>query len=267
MRVGLANLALVLMIAADETAAATAFADRDGLLAALRAWCADSAATIALHGPMNQWDVSAVTDMTKLFHDLPCRGTFNEEIGAWDTSAVTNMYGVFAHVGAFNQPLEWDTSAVTNMYRMFDHASAFNQPLEFNTSSVTAMHYMFREASAFNQPLEWDTSSVTNMNDMFTGTNALSDCSKAVIYASFAGKAPGGWSAYSTSSCPSPPPLASPPPTPASPAPAPVQFAETSCVPIGSGMFLHCAVLIREDASKDGTECRFISDPSLCANP
>ena len=78
MRAGLANLALVLMIAADETAAATAFADRNGLLAALQAWCADSAATIALHGPMKQWDVSAVTDMNRLIHYLPCKGTFNE---------------------------------------------------------------------------------------------------------------------------------------------------------------------------------------------
>ena len=78
MRAGLANLALVLMIAADETAAATAFADRDGLLAALQAWCADSAATIALHGPIKEWDVSAVMDMNRLINELPCRDTFNE---------------------------------------------------------------------------------------------------------------------------------------------------------------------------------------------
>ena len=54
------------------------FTSRGQLLEALQAWCADSAATIALNGPIKDWDVSAVTEMNKLIYDLPCKSTFNE---------------------------------------------------------------------------------------------------------------------------------------------------------------------------------------------
>ena len=54
------------------------FTSRGQLFEALQAWCADSAATIALNGPIKEWDVSAVTDMNRLIYNLPCKSTFNE---------------------------------------------------------------------------------------------------------------------------------------------------------------------------------------------
>jgi surface protein len=55
---------------------------------------------------------------------------FNQPIGDWDTSAVTNMSTMFHCASSFNQPIgNWNTSTVTDMGWMFRGASAFNQDL------------------------------------------------------------------------------------------------------------------------------------------
>ena len=40
---------------------------RSDLVAALHAWCNDAAAAADAYGPIEQWDVSAVTDFSTLF--------------------------------------------------------------------------------------------------------------------------------------------------------------------------------------------------------
>ena len=47
---------------------------------------------IATYGPIADWCVSAITDMSYLFKDFK---NFNADISSWDTSSVTNMYGMF----------------------------------------------------------------------------------------------------------------------------------------------------------------------------
>ena len=44
------------------------------------------------YGPIAGWDVSRITDMSKLFFRMD---EFNADISNWDTSGVTNMYGMF----------------------------------------------------------------------------------------------------------------------------------------------------------------------------
>ena len=44
------------------------------------------------YGPINNWDVSNITDMSGLFKIL---WNFNADISAWDTSGVTSMEGMF----------------------------------------------------------------------------------------------------------------------------------------------------------------------------
>ena len=116
------------------------FTSEDALRMAAKEYDANATSSIAKYGPIANWDVSAITDMSELFYGLQF---FNADISNWDTSRVTNMNAMFYSAGAFNQPLAFGTSKVKNMGDMFYSASAFNQPLSFDTSSVTSMGYMF----------------------------------------------------------------------------------------------------------------------------
>ena len=142
------------------------FTSKDALEIAVSEYDADPTGAIAMYGPIADWEVSAITDLSKLFSN---RQNFNTDISSWDTSSVTSMRYMFSHASAFNQPLSLDTSSVTDMTGMFYSASAFNQPLSLDTSSVTDMDSMFNSASAFNQPLSFDTSSVTDMGGRHDG--------------------------------------------------------------------------------------------------
>merc|ERR1719174_3602510 len=118
------------------------------------------------HGPIGDWDVSAITNMWGMFWSA---SVFNQDLSAWDVSAVTSMRGMFYDASSFNQKLsKWDVSAVTDMWYMF-HGASFNQDLSaWDVSAVTQMWGMFFFASAFNQDLSaWDVSSVKNMDKMF----------------------------------------------------------------------------------------------------
>lgn len=105
-----------------------AFSNRAELRAALVAWVEGNASSlVAKYGGIAQWDVSRVTDFSRLFEDLD---SFNEDISHWDTSAVKTMSHVFSGAAAFNQPIaSWNTSRVTDMSYMFYNAKAFNRPI------------------------------------------------------------------------------------------------------------------------------------------
>ena len=121
------------------------------------------------NGPINNWNVSGVTDMNNMFSGA---SSFNQPLNSWDVSIVEDMSYMFGGAVMFNQPLDsWDVSSVTSMQGMFFSAVAFNQPLNsWDVSNVDNMQQMFNIALAFNQPLNnWDVSSVTNMLGMFFG--------------------------------------------------------------------------------------------------
>jgi surface protein len=151
----------------------------------------------AFNQPLNDWDTSAVTDMSGMFVGAT---KFNQSINDWDTSLVTATTEMFLDAHAFNQPLNdwdtsqvrfmgdmfqgatsfiqpldgWDTSAVTDMRGMFAGATSFNQPLSgWDTSAVTDMSFMFLDATSFNQSLTFDTSAVTDMGGMFEGATSI----------------------------------------------------------------------------------------------
>ena len=126
--------------------------------------------------PIDQWDVSNVTDMSDMFNP-----EFNQPINTntngdkWNVSRVTNMSGMFWGCTNFNQPLDnWDVSGVTDMTAMFRECTNFNQPLntngdKWNVSRVTNMSHMFSDCTHFNQPLDnWNVSGVTDMMNMFS---------------------------------------------------------------------------------------------------
>ena len=75
-----------------------------------------------LHGPIAEWDVSRVTDMSRIFADAK---SFTGELSKWDVSRVTTMSGMFAFVAPFNGDLsKWDVSSVTDMSLMFFRADS-----------------------------------------------------------------------------------------------------------------------------------------------
>ena len=91
-----------------------AFADRAALLQARTEWCMDPTAAALTYGPISDWDVSAVADLSYLFCSTPAAwnrfecdsacDSFNADISAWDTSSATNMQVREASLNAVSLP-------------------------------------------------------------------------------------------------------------------------------------------------------------------
>ena len=135
---------------------------------------------------ISSWDVSNVTDMSRMFKrkgrdDLfvvsgsvllgSGQGWFNNDISKWDVSNVTGMSGMFFGCYIFAQDISsWDVSKVTDMSQMFV-SSKIQDIGSWDVGNVTNMSAMFAH-SYYNIQLEfenWDVSKVTNMSGMFWG--------------------------------------------------------------------------------------------------
>ena len=86
------------------------------------------------YGDPRLWDVSHVTDMSRLFVDCmeiwEGRIVFDFDLSRWNVSNVTDMSHMFSYAKKFNKPLDnWDVSNVTIMQYMFSGATSFNQDL------------------------------------------------------------------------------------------------------------------------------------------
>ena len=113
------------------------------------------------------WNVSSVTDMSRMFEDATI---FDQDISGWDVTDVTDMSRMFKN-SAFDQPIgSWDVNGVMNMSEMFS-GTPFNQDISgWDVSDVTNMSGMFENATKFDQDISgWDVSDVTNMDGMFSG--------------------------------------------------------------------------------------------------
>eukprot|EP00978_Attheya_sp_CCMP212_P001756 scaffold3597_cov51-Attheya_sp.AAC.1 len=117
------------------------------------------------------WDVSNVTNMTKMFQ---LAFAFNQNLCIWATKSPqlllnASVDGMFLWSSCNNSSTPVLNSGIPDMHLMFRAVSAFNQVLSaWDVSSVKDMELMFYDASAFNQDLSaWDVSNVTNMIKMF----------------------------------------------------------------------------------------------------
>jgi len=127
------------------------------------------------YGPVKDWDVSQITDMSNLFYNM----AFDQDISGWDVSNVTNMEAMF-YMSEFNHPIgEWDVSNVTNMESMFSE-SKFNQDIsQWNVNNVVHMSEMFYDSDFNNgdKPerlenwnIDLDYLTRDSTNNMFFGT-------------------------------------------------------------------------------------------------
>ncbi|MBQ9242801.1 MAG: BspA family leucine-rich repeat surface protein [Proteobacteria bacterium] len=158
---------------------------------------------------IENWDVSNVTSLEKLFWGMNCRKPwstepdgkfgycfdiipkFNQPLNHWNVSKVKNMNNVFSALILFNQPLDnWDVSHVEKMDGMFGQCSGFNQNIGmWDVSNVTTMEQMFLSCSLFDQDLSgWDVSNVTNMNHVFELCDDISVKNYCAIYKSWKNK-------------------------------------------------------------------------------
>ena len=71
--------------------------------------------TSAFNQPLNDWDVSSVTDMTATFQ----QSGYNQPLDNWDVSNVTTFYHMFRFNYAFNEDIsDWTVSSATNIQGM-----------------------------------------------------------------------------------------------------------------------------------------------------
>ncbi|KAF2507137.1 BspA family leucine-rich repeat surface protein [Flavobacterium zhairuonense] len=130
---------------------------------------------------INNWilntSVGANVIMDRIFASA---SKFNQPLNNWNVSEVTNMTSAFSGASIFNKPLNnWNTQKVTSMAAMFATASFFNQDISnFNLSNVTTISQMFYQAGSFNNGgsngiNNWDTSKVTNMGQTFQSASAF----------------------------------------------------------------------------------------------
>ncbi len=80
------------------------FLDKNVLQTAVYEWATmDNPVVLAQYGPIDEWDVSAITDMSNLFHDASgAYANFNENISSWDVSNVTTMDSMFENASSFD---------------------------------------------------------------------------------------------------------------------------------------------------------------------
>ncbi len=130
--------------------------------------------TWSLRSDIGGWDVSNVTDMSRMF----AFSSFDQDIGGWDVSSVTDMTGMFYEARFFDQDIgRWVVSNVSSMREMFgasDDFTAFDQDIgDWDVSKVTDMRGMFGGAEAaetrFDQDISrWDVSNVVDMSYLFS---------------------------------------------------------------------------------------------------
>jgi Mycoplasma protein of unknown function, DUF285 len=132
--------------------------------------------------PMGSWDVSRLTDFSRVFNrdrterldpTAPINGyvTLDEDLSDWTVSNAVNMHGMFAGANQFvGTGLEnWDVGRVSDFSHMFMNADSFVGNLSlWDTSSATTMETMFAHALNFNGELtKWNVSRVRTMSFMF----------------------------------------------------------------------------------------------------
>jgi len=143
--------------------------NNDNIHLAVSLWLDNPSEAEQVWGPLQEWDVSAVTDMDGLFASATAD---LGDLSQWQTSQVTSMTRMFQDAllmdgGSFME--EWDVSSVTHFDYMFHGATTLTADLsQWNTPSALSMKGMFASAESFDSDVSgWNVQGVTNMDLMF----------------------------------------------------------------------------------------------------
>lgn len=129
------------------------------------------------HCSLNHIDVSEMTDMSYMFHDLDFQG----DISQWNVSKVKRMEFMFFK-STFNGNIsEWNVSNVTDMTRMFAH-SGFNGDLsQWDIRNVDSMNGMFMNSAYRKDLSNWNVQFVDDMRFIFHDCTYEGDISSWTI--------------------------------------------------------------------------------------
>ena len=223
------------------TKCSNVFTSNAQLREAVDAWIANETDATRCYGQINDWDVSAVTDFSRVFQ---LKHDFNSNISNWNVGSGTSFRHMFHGARKFNQPIgDWDVSKGTDFGIMFTDAETFNHDIgDWDVGKGTDFRVMFKYADAFNQDIgSWEVGNGTDFVFMFEGcpidqdlrgwdvsanaalTGMFKGARKMLLRGFYETPTPEQFTASSPphASPPPPPPSSPPPPSPPPPSPPP----------------------------------------------
>ena len=87
------------------------------------------------HGPIGEWDVSRVTDMSGLFYDTT---SFNGDISKWDVSSATDMSFMFGGATSFGGDFSKQDIPINEPGEVSAQDISINEPT--NTDTIDNNH-------------------------------------------------------------------------------------------------------------------------------
>lgn len=153
----------------------------NNIRSAIGLWMSDSAQASLMYGPIENWDVSRVTNFTSIFDST--QNIYSVDLSAWNTAAVTTLRAAFYNsVGFSGNIASWNTTSVTDMRVMLAYASDFTSDIsQWDVSNVANMRAAFagysysgekNDTTTETLPISgWETTSLEDMEGLFADTS------------------------------------------------------------------------------------------------
>jgi len=120
------------------------------------------------NGDISLWNVSNVTDMTRMFFDSE---NFNCDLSGWNVSKVLYMEEMFTNCKNFEGKglKNWKTKNLINTKRMFKECIKFNEDISgWDMSGVSSVTEMFYDCENFDKDISgWNLDSVKEFQGIF----------------------------------------------------------------------------------------------------